>query len=360
MDPLRSTTRQRAVPRFRQPRTRRRSRVRRPAVSTGLGERLEAGVQVQVAGLRLERLRQDAADPPLPGATAAADVDHDPPGQPAGQLPQAGIGGAGQVGQQGQRLVRVVLHQAGEGLLVELSHLGRDLLEALVAGQLATRRRPPGRLGHCLVRSRALPHEGELVAPVGAPASPWPPPSVRRPNTSPHSSVMISSEERVTPSRSRTRPDRAISAASRPTLGLDAGRPRSSGQAGRDRGGVDGAAHGGADPHLGVTARAPDELDHGRHPGLVECPRPWADRLLDDGGLVLRALVVDEQPAGPVVHGARDPGRADRVEEFIAATSRKPGAATTRPSRGTCSSASLITVMSTLSVSSGIRLISST
>ena len=45
---------------------------------------------------------------------------------------------------------------------------------------------------------------------------------------------------------------------------------------------------------------------------------------------------------------------------FIAATSRNPGSATTRPSRGTCSSRSLITVMSTLSVSSGTRLSSST
>src|SRR5262245_44880992 len=44
----------------------------------------------------------------------------------------------------------------------------------------------------------------------------------------------------------------------------------------------------------------------------------------------------------------------------MAATSRNPGAAATRPSRGTCSSASLITVMRTLSVSSGMRLISST
>ncbi len=45
---------------------------------------------------------------------------------------------------------------------------------------------------------------------------------------------------------------------------------------------------------------------------------------------------------------------------FIAATSRNPSAAGTRPKRGTCSSRSLITVMSTLSVSSGMRLISST
>jgi hypothetical protein len=45
---------------------------------------------------------------------------------------------------------------------------------------------------------------------------------------------------------------------------------------------------------------------------------------------------------------------------FIAATSRKPGPAGTTPSRGTFSSPSDITVMRTLSVSSGTRLISST
>ena len=41
---------------------------------------------------------------------------------------------------------------------------------------------------------------------------------------------------------------------------------------------------------------------------------------------------------------------------FIAATSRKPGAAASRPSRGTVISRSLITVIRTFSVSSGTRL----
>ena len=45
---------------------------------------------------------------------------------------------------------------------------------------------------------------------------------------------------------------------------------------------------------------------------------------------------------------------------FIAATSEKPGAAGTRPSRGTAISPSDITVSSTLRVSSGTRLSSST
>ena len=44
---------------------------------------------------------------------------------------------------------------------------------------------------------------------------------------------------------------------------------------------------------------------------------------------------------------------------FMAATRRKPAPARTNPRRGTCSSPSLITVMSRLSVSSGTRLISS-
>ena len=159
--------------------------VGRSAVGASLGQRLEAGIEVEVAGLGLEGLGEDAADPPLAGASTPAHVDDDPPSQPAGQLPQAGIGRAGEVGEQGEGLVRVLLQQALERVLVELADLGRHLLEAPVAGQLAARRGAPGRLGHRLVRGRTLPHEGELVAPVGAPAFPWPPPSVRRPNTSP-------------------------------------------------------------------------------------------------------------------------------------------------------------------------------
>jgi hypothetical protein len=107
-------------------------------VGAGLGQRLEAGIQVEVAGLGLEGLGEDAADPPLAGPTAPAEVDDDPPGQLPGQLPQARVGGAREVGQQGQGLVRVLVHQPLEGRLVELPHLGRHLLEALVAGQLAT------------------------------------------------------------------------------------------------------------------------------------------------------------------------------------------------------------------------------
>ena len=45
---------------------------------------------------------------------------------------------------------------------------------------------------------------------------------------------------------------------------------------------------------------------------------------------------------------------------FIAATMRNPARPPTRPSRGTCSSPSLITVISTFSVSSGTRFSSST
>ena len=114
---------------------------------------------------------------------------------------------------------------------------------------------------------------GELVAPFGAPAFPWPSPSARRPKTSAHNSVTISSAVRDVPSRNRIRPDRAIMAASRPTLGLDTGSPRSSAEAGRDGGGVDGASHRRADAHLRMGPGPPDQLDE-LAPATPGRPRP--------------------------------------------------------------------------------------
>ena len=73
-----------------------------------------------------------------------------------------------------------------------------------------------------------------------------------------------------------------------------------------------------------------------------------------------RVLVAHRDPAHPVVDGGGDAGGADGVEGVhgrhdAEARARPP----TRPSRGTCSSRSLMAVMTTLSVSSGTRLISS-
>ena len=102
-------------------------------MSARLGQRVEAGVEVEVAGLGPERLGEHAADAPLAGPAPPAHVDHDPPGQPAGQLPQARVRGAGEVGEEGERLVMVLVHEPLEGLLVELPHLRRDLRKPLVA-----------------------------------------------------------------------------------------------------------------------------------------------------------------------------------------------------------------------------------
>ena len=81
---------------------------------------------------------------------------------------------------------------------------------------------------------------------------------------------------------------------------------------------------------------------------------------LNDLPLMLGVLVAHENPAGAVVHRRRRREVPTASNGFIAATSRKPAAAGTPPSRGTWSSPSDMTVSSTLSVSSGTRLSSST
>ena len=196
-----------------------------------LGDRLHAGVEIEVTAVGPEGLAGDPADAPLTGSAPAADVDHDLAGQAPRQLPQLRVGGPGQIRQQRQRLVGVILHEALEGLLVEVPDLGRDLLEVLVAAQLPAGGRAPGGFGHRLVGRRPLPHEGELVAPFGAPAFPWPSPSARRPKTSAHNSVTISSAVR----------DDALAQAD----------PAGQGD------------HGGVQPHAGVGHRQPAQLRRG-------------------------------------------------------------------------------------------------
>ena len=88
---------------------------------------------------------------------------------------------------------------------------GRDLVEAVVAAELAPRRRRLLGLVDGVEGLLALLQPGE--APVGAFAFPVFAPSPSGcvvPKISPHSSVMISSVVRSEPSRRRTRPDSAI------------------------------------------------------------------------------------------------------------------------------------------------------
>ena len=120
------------------------------------------------------------------------------------------------------------------------------------------------------------------------------------PKISPHSSVMISSVVRIEPSRRRTRPDRAMRMASRPTDGVVIGCSRSAANDDDDRGRVEGAAHRRTDAQVGVRAGAPDELDDLLQPAVVG--RRHDSR--DDRLLLLGRLVVDAEAADAVVHGA--------------------------------------------------------
>ena len=220
--------------------------------------------------------------------------------------------------------------------------------------RLVGRRRPPS----CSTAGR----QGEVVAPVGAPAFPGSPaPSCDGANTAPHSSVTISSAVRVAPSRSRTRPDSATSAASRPTRrGSPARLPRTppattprrtvsiaprTDEPMRTSGWVAGAAH---------------ELDDLVDPGRIEVVGARRPRR-DDGCLVARASGSRRRAGTP----GRTPRRRcgpcrSRRTGSSPPPAGSPATPRRRPRRGTWSSPSLITVMSTLSVSSGIRLISST
>jgi hypothetical protein len=192
--------------------------------TTCLDDRLHARIDVEVATVGPVGLLDELADAARPARPTSGDVEEQPPGEPPGEVAQCHIGGAGEIGEHRQGLVRVVLHRLVEGSFVELAHLGRDLLEARVARQLAPRGRLALRLLHGLVGLVALfgawrLPQRELLAPVGAPAFPSASPAPTRPKISSHSSVTIPSAVRVEPSRTRIRPDRATIAASRPTLG---------------------------------------------------------------------------------------------------------------------------------------------
>ena len=201
------------------------------------------------------------------------------------------------------------------------------------------------------------------MAPVGAPAFPGSAPLGRGGRTPRvHSSVMISSDVRRDALAQPYPPrqgDRARRRGRR--SGWTPAAPRSSARLAATAVGVDGAPHRRADAHVGVAASAAHQLDHVRRPTASSTVARAQAARCHDGDLVVGALVVD-RAGGTSGRTRRCEMRAvpTASKGFMAATSRKPGAATTRPRRGTCSSASLITVMSTLSVSSGMRLISST
>ena len=102
------------------------------------------------------RLLDDPADAAARRRSAAGKIQEQPPGKPSGQIAQPLVGGPGELGEQRQHLVGVVEQSVGDGGLVELSDLGRDLFEARVAGEVAPRSGSLSRLGDRCVGRLAL------------------------------------------------------------------------------------------------------------------------------------------------------------------------------------------------------------
>ena len=72
----------------------------RGAAGAGDGQRVDAGVDVEIAAVGPVRHPPHLAHAAAPGRAAAGQLHHQPAGQPPGQGPQPLVGGAGEVGQQ--------------------------------------------------------------------------------------------------------------------------------------------------------------------------------------------------------------------------------------------------------------------
>ena len=198
-------------------------------------------------------------------------------------------------------------------------------------------------------------------APSGCASGSAGPSAFGRPKCRCQSSVTTSSAVRPHPSRTRMptrqRQQRGVEGHAPAS---SASRPRSAGQLAGDQREVDRAAHRRSGAHVGVlpavagpsrprsAARSPSDLSGIRGASRRRC----VARRRDPGS-----------PSPGDSTGRRRPRRCGRCRRRRRGSSPPPAGspvrAPIRPSRGTCSSPSLITVISTFSVSSGTRLISS-
>ena len=143
-------------------------RPRRPPRASAIASRLASTIEVAAVGpvRQLDHL-------PMPrgfGRATAADVEEQPSGEPPGQLAQPRVGRRGEIGEQRQHVVGVLGERLVDGGLVELADLGRDLLEARVAGELATRRGPLARPAPRPRRPRRPPSPAVTSAGAGGPS----------------------------------------------------------------------------------------------------------------------------------------------------------------------------------------------
>lgn len=136
----------------------------RPPTGPGIEEGVEARVDVEVAVEPVGRAGHQPTDPATLGRADPSDVEQQAPGQSGGERGQRGVGGSGHLGQQRQGVVGVLLDQLGQRLLVDLTDIGRDVVERRVTAQLLAGRGPAVLLGQGLLGIIAL--EGERRARV--------------------------------------------------------------------------------------------------------------------------------------------------------------------------------------------------
>jgi hypothetical protein len=103
---------------------------------------------------------------PAPGWSGPRQVQDQPAGQPPGQGAQVLVGGPGHGGQQLEGGVGVLDGQLLEGRLVQLTQLGRDLVETWLGGELVPGEGPSLILGQLLFGLVAF---GDQLLVVGAP-----------------------------------------------------------------------------------------------------------------------------------------------------------------------------------------------
>ncbi len=89
-----------------------------------LENRVEARIDVEVAGRASGALLGHPTDAAAAGGAHTGDVDDHATREPTRQRPQALVGGTREVGEQRQGGVGVLVHRAFERVLVELAHLG--------------------------------------------------------------------------------------------------------------------------------------------------------------------------------------------------------------------------------------------
>ena len=91
---------------------------------TCVDDRLQAGIDVEVASIGRIGPELDSAGAPRTRRATASEVEEQFGAESPGQLPQRRVGRTGQIGEQRERGVGILVHRPIERLLVELADLG--------------------------------------------------------------------------------------------------------------------------------------------------------------------------------------------------------------------------------------------